>query len=103
MKYQPDCCRIGKLHMKIHTMIQPDILELLSDLIFIHFLKIFCVTFIKSRGKGSAANKNKWETLVFQNHKFCKIRPKFLPIMHFLQESYEFVQKSQILQQSCKS
>ena len=35
---------------------------------------------------------------VFQNHKSCKIRPKFLPIMHFLQESYEFVRKSQILQ-----
>ena len=37
-------------------------------------------------------------TLVFQNHNFCKIRPNFSPIMHFLQESYEFVQKSQILQ-----
>ena len=37
-------------------------------------------------------------SLVFQNHKFCKIRPKFLPIMPFLQESYEIVQKSQILQ-----
>ena len=37
-------------------------------------------------------------TLIFQNHKFCKIRPKFLPIMHFLQEFYKFVQESQILQ-----
>ena len=37
-------------------------------------------------------------SLVFQNHKFCKIRPNFLPIMHFLQESYEFVRKTQILQ-----
>ena len=37
-------------------------------------------------------------TLVFQNHKFRKIRPEFLSIMHILQESYEFVQKSQILQ-----
>ena len=36
--------------------------------------------------------------LVFQNHKFCKIRPNFLQIMHFLQESYEFVRKTQILQ-----
>ena len=37
-------------------------------------------------------------SVVFQNHKFCKIRPNFLPIMHFLQESYEFVRKTQILQ-----
>ena len=34
----------------------------------------------------------------FQNDKFCKIRPKFLLIMHFSQESYEFVRKAQILQ-----
>ena len=33
------------------------------------------------------------DSLVFQNHKIYKIRPKFLPIMHFLQESYEFVKK----------
>ena len=37
-------------------------------------------------------------SLVFGNHKFCKILPKFLPMMHFLQESYKFLQKSQILQ-----
>ena len=37
-------------------------------------------------------------TLVFGNHKFCKILPKFLPMVHFLQESHKFVQKSQFLQ-----
>ena len=37
-------------------------------------------------------------SLVFGNHKIGKILPKFLPMMHFLQESYMFVQKSQILQ-----
>ena len=34
----------------------------------------------------------------FRITNFGKIRPKFLPIMHFSQASYEFVQKSQILQ-----
>ena len=27
--------------------------------------------------------------LVFGNHKFCKIGPKFLPVMHFLQSLYK--------------
>ena len=39
-------------------------------------------------------------TLGYRNHKSCKILPKFLPTLHFLQESYKFVQESQILQ-SC--
>ena len=38
--------------------------------------------------------------LGYRNHKSCKILPKFLPTLHFLQESYKFVQESQILQ-SC--
>ena len=32
-------------------------------------------------------------TLVFPNLKFCKIRPIFLSIMHFLPEFYKFVQE----------
>ena len=39
-----------------------------------------------------------FESLVFQNHNFCIIRPKFLPIIHFLKESHKFVKESQILQ-----
>ena len=37
-------------------------------------------------------------TLGYKNHKSCKILPKFLPTLHFLQESYKFVRKSQFLQ-----
>ena len=33
-----------------------------------------------------------------KNHKSCKILPKFSSALHFLQESYKFVQESQILQ-----
>ena len=40
------------------------------------------------------------KTLVFRNQKFYKIRSQFLSIMHFLHESYKFVQESQILQVS---
>ena len=41
---------------------------------------------------------NKLVPLVFRNNELCKIRPKILPIMHFSQESYKFVQESQFLQ-----
>ena len=41
---------------------------------------------------------NEFKTLGYRNHKSCKILPKFLPTLHFLQESYKFVQESQILQ-----
>ena len=34
--------------------------------------------------------------LVFGIDKFCKNRPKFLPFMQFLQESYKFVREKQI-------
>ena len=37
-------------------------------------------------------------TLGYRNHKSCKIQPKFLPTLLFLQESYKFVQEPQILQ-----
>ena len=37
-------------------------------------------------------------TLGYKNHKSCKILPKFSSALHFLQESYKFVQESQILQ-----
>ena len=37
-------------------------------------------------------------TLGYKNHKSCKILPKFLSTLHFLQESYKFIQESQILQ-----
>ena len=37
-------------------------------------------------------------SLRYRNHKSCKILPKFLPTLHFLQESYKFVQESQISQ-----
>ena len=36
--------------------------------------------------------------LGYKNHKSCKILPKFSSALHFLQESYKFVQESQILQ-----
>ena len=36
--------------------------------------------------------------LGYKNHKSCKILPKFLPTLHFLQESYKFVRESQFLQ-----
>ena len=36
--------------------------------------------------------------LGYKHPKSCKILPKFLPTLHFLQESYKFVQESQILQ-----
>ena len=36
--------------------------------------------------------------LGYRNHKSCKIQPKFLPNLLFLQESYKFVQEPQILQ-----
>ena len=38
------------------------------------------------------------KTLGYRNHKSCKILPKFLPTLNFLQEPYKFVQESQILQ-----
>ena len=38
------------------------------------------------------------KSLGYKNHKSCKILPKFLPTLHFLQESYKFVRKSQFLQ-----
>ena len=34
-------------------------------------------------------------TLGYKNHKSCKILPKFSSTLHFLQESYKFVQESQ--------
>ena len=37
-------------------------------------------------------------TLGYKNHKSCKILPKFSSTLHFLQESYKFVQESQTLQ-----
>ena len=37
-------------------------------------------------------------SLGYKNHKSCKILPKFLPTLHFLQESYKFVRESQFLQ-----
>ena len=37
-------------------------------------------------------------SLGYKNHKSCKILPKFSSALHFLQESYKFVQESQILQ-----
>ena len=37
-------------------------------------------------------------SLGYTNHKSCKILPKFSSTLHFLQESYKFVQESQILQ-----
>ena len=37
-------------------------------------------------------------TLGYKNHKSCKILPNILPTLHFLQESYKFVRKSQFLQ-----
>ena len=40
---------------------------------------------------------NEFKTLGYRNHKSCKILPKFLQTLHFLQESYKFVQESQIL------
>ena len=39
-----------------------------------------------------------WTSLGYKNHKSCKILPKFSSALHFLQESYKFVQESQILQ-----
>ena len=36
-------------------------------------------------------------TLGYKNHKSCKIFTKFLPALHFLQESYKFVKELQIL------
>ena len=38
------------------------------------------------------------QTLGYKNHKSWKTLPKFLSTLHFLQESYKFVQESQILQ-----
>ena len=38
------------------------------------------------------------KSLGYKNHKSCKILPKFLSALYFLQESYKFVQESQILQ-----
>ena len=38
------------------------------------------------------------DSLGYKNHKPCKILPKFSSALHFLQESYKFVQESQILQ-----
>ena len=32
-------------------------------------------------------------TLGYKNHKSCKILPKFSSALHFLQESYKFVQE----------
>ena len=37
-------------------------------------------------------------TLGYKNLKSCKILPKFSLTLHFLQESYKFVQESQISQ-----
>ena len=37
-------------------------------------------------------------TLGYKNHKSCKILPNFSSTLHFLQESYKFIQESQILQ-----
>ena len=37
-------------------------------------------------------------SLGYKNRKSCKILPKFLPTLHFLQESYKIVQEPQILQ-----
>ena len=37
-------------------------------------------------------------SLGYKNHKSCKILPKFSSALHFLQESYKFVQESHILQ-----
>ena len=37
-------------------------------------------------------------SLGYKNHKSCKILPKFSSALHFLQESYKFVQESQNLQ-----
>ena len=39
-----------------------------------------------------------WLSLGYKNHKSCKILSKFLSTLHFLQESYKFVQESQTLQ-----
>ena len=36
--------------------------------------------------------------LGYKNHKSCKILPKFSSTLHFLQESYKFVQESKTLQ-----
>ena len=39
-----------------------------------------------------------WPCNLATNHKFCKILPKFSSTLHFLQDSYKFVQKLQIFQ-----
>ena len=44
--------------------------------------------------------EGKFGSLGYKSHKSCKILPNFLPTLHFLQESYKYVQESQILQ-SC--
>ena len=55
--------------------------------------------FISLEGLGTVGFYSiKNSSLVLQNHKFCKFWPKFLPIIHFLQDSYKFVQESRILQ-----
>ena len=41
---------------------------------------------------------NRIATLGYKNHKSCKILPKFSSTLHFLQESYKFIQESQTLQ-----
>ena len=38
------------------------------------------------------------DSLGYKNYKSCEIISKFLSTLHFLQESYKFVQESQILQ-----
>ena len=45
-----------------------------------------------------AFQKSMLTALGYKNHKSCKILPKFSSALHFLQESYKFVQESQILQ-----
>ena len=50
--------------------------------------------------KGSGCQKYSelgLSPLGYKNHKSCKILPKFLSTLHFLQESYKFVQESQTL------
>ena len=54
--------------------------------------------FTKSYSIQNTGVKSLIGSLGYKNHKSCKILPKFSSALHFLQESYKFVQESQILQ-----
>ena len=59
------------------------------------------MTSTKPGNDGIKKTSNRTTTVVslgYKNHKSCKILPKFLPTLHFLQESYKFVRESQFLQ-----